>query len=445
MTSSPGAPSRFARVPFNPARLPFYYGWVMMLGAAMAVVASIPGQTIGVSVFTDALITAWGLTRTQLSTAYLVGTIASSFALPLAGTLLDRFGTRASVVFSSAGLGGSLLIVAFGDYVLALWPDGAPYAVAFLMAAVAFLFTRFFGQGCLTLVSRVIVGHWFETRRGRATAMTGLIATIFFGLAPRGLEELVQTVGWREAYIILAASIGLGVAFVGAIFFRDSPEQCGIPMEGGHRPKDGAAAHTPPAAPYDFTRAQALRTPAFWVVSLSLGSQSLLVTAVTFHIASIGAEMGLSRLESFAIFIPMTLVAAAANILGGWQSDRAAPRQLVAIFLVAQIVGNIGVLNLGNPAGLPLVCLGYGVSGGLFHPLVTVIWPAFFGRAHLGAISGFNMAVLVFASAIGPVLFSGVHDLTGSYRAILIAWCVVPAVLAVAARWARPPAAPVAE
>lgn len=446
MTSLPRAAAPFARIPFDPARLPFYYGWVMVPGAIIALVASIPGQTMGVSVFTDALIEAWGLTRTQLSTAYLAGTVASAFMLPMAGTLLDRLGTRISVVISSVGLGASLLGIAYGDVVLALWPEGHPAAAAFTMAAIAFLFTRFFGQGCLALVSRVIVGHWFETRRGRATAIIGLVGTIGFGLAPRTLESLVESLGWRDAYLVLAMVIGLGVAGVCAVIFRDSPETCGIPMEGGEESygADGKP-HPPAAAQHDFTRAEALRTAPFWVVSLSLGSQSLLVTAVTFHIASIGAEAGLTRAEAFGLFIPMTFVAVAANVAGGWASDRIAPRWVLLVFLVSQILGTIGIIFLHTPAGVVMVCAGYGISGGLFHPLVTVTWPIFFGRAHLGAISGVNMAVMVFASAIGPVLFSGMRDLTGSYHAILTGWCVAPLALAVACRWARPPRPPAAE
>ena len=39
------------------------------------------------------------------------------------------------------------------------------------------------------------------------------------------------------------------------------------------------------------------------------------------------------------------------------------------------------------------------------------------GREHLGAISGLNMSVMVFASAIGPVLFSVGKDVSGGYDA----------------------------
>ena len=80
--------------PFTPARAPFFYGWAIVAAATIGVLASIPGQTMGVSVFTDPLLAATGLTRIQLSSAYLIGTLGSSALLPWGGSLLDRYGCR---------------------------------------------------------------------------------------------------------------------------------------------------------------------------------------------------------------------------------------------------------------------------------------------------------------------------------------------------------------
>ena len=55
----------------------------------------------------------------------------------------------------------------------------------------------------------------------------------------------------------------------------------------------------------------------------------------------------------------------------------------------------------------------------MFIALTTVVIPRYFGRRHLGAISGLNMAIMVFASAIGPVLFSCIHSITGSYHVVV--------------------------
>ncbi|MBW2722906.1 MAG: MFS transporter, partial [Deltaproteobacteria bacterium] len=80
--------------PFTPAKLPFFYGWVIVAVATLGVVMSIPGQTMGVSVFTDHLIRVTGLTRLELTYTYLGGTLASSLFLPLGGVYLDRHGAR---------------------------------------------------------------------------------------------------------------------------------------------------------------------------------------------------------------------------------------------------------------------------------------------------------------------------------------------------------------
>ncbi|MFT4721919.1 MAG: OFA family oxalate/formate antiporter-like MFS transporter, partial [Candidatus Azotimanducaceae bacterium] len=71
-------PQLSAHWPFSPKSTPFFYGWVIWLLSTLGVLFSIPGQTMGMAVFTDAFIDGLGLTRTELSMAYLVGTVGSS-------------------------------------------------------------------------------------------------------------------------------------------------------------------------------------------------------------------------------------------------------------------------------------------------------------------------------------------------------------------------------
>ena len=69
------------RTPFAPSRFPFFYGWVIVFAATIGSIFSIPGQTMGFSVFTDVLIEELGLSRVQLSLAYCLGTEASGLTL----------------------------------------------------------------------------------------------------------------------------------------------------------------------------------------------------------------------------------------------------------------------------------------------------------------------------------------------------------------------------
>ena len=97
--------------PFSPKRFPFFYGWIVVFAGTLAVVFSIPGQTMGFSVFTDVLIQELGLTRVQLSMAYCIGTVISGLSLPYFGRLYDRLGARRMIVYSSFATGLVLYFV----------------------------------------------------------------------------------------------------------------------------------------------------------------------------------------------------------------------------------------------------------------------------------------------------------------------------------------------
>lgn len=106
---------RFADMPFSPARFPVFYGWPILASGSLGLLMSVPGQTMGLSVFTDSLLEALGLTRSQLSAAYMFGTIGSACLLPWAGRLCDRFGTRSAAVVSSVWLAVVLVILSRSD------------------------------------------------------------------------------------------------------------------------------------------------------------------------------------------------------------------------------------------------------------------------------------------------------------------------------------------
>jgi OFA family oxalate/formate antiporter-like MFS transporter len=422
--------ARWKDIPFAPRRWPFFYGWVILAASTVGILASIPGQTMGVSVFTDYLIAALRISRVQLSTAYMFGTIASSFMLPFAGRLLDRIGARTMVVVAAAGLGAGLLGLSQSDRVVGVAASRS-FMLAMSVSTLCFLLIRFFGQGCLTMVSRVTIGKWFNHRRGLATAISGIFVSFGFNGSPLILNRLVEVTGWRGGCLILAALVGLGMSLLGWIFYRDNPEECGLVMDGvtdeaWHRKM---AARVPDTRK-QFTREEAIRTLPFWAFNLGVASQGLIITAMTFHIVSLGKEVGLSRPEAYSVFLPMSFFSIGANFLGGWVSDRIKLKWLLIVMMAAQAIGTTGLMSFGEPIGRGMLTVGYGVAGGLFGTIVTVTWPRFFGRKHLGAISGLNLCIMMFASAMGPVVFSLAQNVTGSYLAVeLLCWFMPLAII----------------
>lgn len=429
----------WSNIPFAPARLPFFYGWVLLGVATIGIVCSIPGQTMGVGIFTDALIDVLGLTRSELSLAYALGTIGSGLFLTRAGKGVDRFGIRPMAVMSSVGLGFSLIFLANLPAISAAIPFRGTLA-PMLAVFFCFLFLRFFGQGCLTMVSRVAIGKWFNRYRGRAVAIMGVFTAFSFNSSPSFLNYLLNAHGWQGAAVVLAAITGLGMTAVALLFFRDTPEACGLPMDGIKLPENG---DPPPggftAEPRAFTLAEARRTLAFWAYTAAPAAQGLVMTAITFHMASLGAEAGLDRAAAYAVFVPMAFFSVGANVVGGWLSDRIHLKWLLGFMMAMQMVGMAGLADLGSPIGRWAFILGHGFAGGLFATMSTVPFPRFYGRRRLGAISGLSMSVMVYASAAGPYLFSKGHDLFGSYRAVTLGCLVLPAIIILLGWIARDP------
>ncbi|AQT69257.1 putative sulfoacetate transporter SauU [Anaerohalosphaera lusitana] len=415
--------------PFAPAKWPFFYGWVIVAATTIGTIASVPGQTIGVGVFTDKLINAIGLSRTQLAQAYMLGTVTSSFLLPYAGTILDKLGSRIMVMVSAAGLGVSLLLLSQIDLLTAQIES---FAGLLIITAVGFLLIRFFGQGCLTLTSRVTIGKWFNHRRGLATGISSIFIAYSFNASPAFLNYLVTTFTWQQTYIILGLIIGLGITALGWVFYRDNPEQCGLIMDGKKiDPASISINKKVPETVRSFTRLEALKTFPFWIFAAATSWQALMMTAVSFHITSIGKEVALTRDQTYALFPIIGIVTAIVTILAAWISDKTRLKWFLLITLAAQFVAALGAYNISLPILQNLFIAGYAVSGSIFALLLTITWPRYYGRKHLGAISGLVTSMIVFASAIGPYIFSILRDYSGSYDLVFKLSMVVPLLLIV--------------
>ena len=128
--------------PFKPKRFPFFYGWIVTIVATLGMASSIPGQTMGIGVFTEYLIEKTGLTRLEISTAYMVGTIISALLIPFAGRFLDKIGARTMIIISGFGLGlGLLFLAGFGEWNQAVL-DFFPWFSVTLKATLNLCITR---------------------------------------------------------------------------------------------------------------------------------------------------------------------------------------------------------------------------------------------------------------------------------------------------------------
>jgi sugar phosphate permease len=435
------ASPRFRRFPFDPARIPFFYGWIVLGAGTLGMVMSAPGQTIGVSVFTDYLLADLSITRSTLSLTYLFGTLASAATLAVAGRLYDRFGARLVATISTAVLAATLVAFTFLPVIVERVFSGGAIA-AFVCLAIAFWLLRLSGQGMLTLASRNMVMAWFDKRRGMANAVMGISISFGFSAAPRAFEALIGPDGaWQVAWRTIAiAAAGFGLFSL--VVFRDRPEDHGLKPDGPLRDRP-MKTHPETDAGAAFTLKQARATYPFWVFASSLFLAGLVITAYTFHIVSIFESGGMSRAQAVRVFLPAAAVAVVVEFVGSWVSDYIKIKYLAIVQLAGCAILSVSLARIGPGAAYVGVILGHGMMQGMFGVLSNVTWPRFFGRAHLGAIAGFATACTVVGTSVGPAFFSLVMDATGRYSLagyIVGALALVVAVGAFRADRPAPPA-----
>jgi MFS transporter, OFA family, oxalate/formate antiporter len=427
---------------FHPAKFPFFYGYVVLLVGTIGVWASLPGQTVGVSTFTDPVKDALGLSRDQFSTAYMIGTILSSFFISAAGRWFDRYGARIVAAGSALVLALGLFLASFAD-VLSSGIQSLlsihHWLVPFILMVALFFVFRFSGQGVLTMSSRNMVMKWFERYRGRVNAFSALGISLGFAIAPVLIDKLIKGYDWDGAWQIMGFSLLLLTVMI-VLTFRDSPEKYGLLADGKRSRKESKAIESKELR--SFEPHEAFKTRAFWMYALILSFNSFFITGFTFHVVSIFESTGYARAEAIAIFIPMSVVSVAVSLFFNFISDWLRLKVLLYIMIFGSFLAGAGLIGMGHGWGLYLLIAGQGISGGMFSVLNAVAWPRLYGRKYIGTISGKAMSMIVFASALAPVAFSLSYTKIGSYAFVAIPSLAFVLYLAIASLKANNPRLP---
>ena len=388
-----------------------FRGWWIVLWCTIARALTAPGQTIGVSAFTDHLIDGLGITRSTLSTAYLVGTLTGAIALPAIGRWVDRVGIRHAMTVVGIAFAA---VVAYTGTVQNI-----------LMLGVAFIGLRMLGQGSLTLIAATGVAVWFERRRGFALALSATVSIGLLSLAPLTFGATIDAVGWRWAWVVLGIGVAVIVVPMARFGLVDRPEDIGQLPDGDPPDNDNAGV----LGRLSMTVAQALRTPAFWTLGALTAMMSMTITGLTFHNTDMLAEQGLNEDEAAAIFIPQMIGSVSMGFLFGTLTDRVHARILMPI-AGALLAAGMFMATIASPgAGAIRYGLLTGLGVGAISALGGALYPKWYGTAHIGSIKGVSLAIGVGASALGPLLLSVGNDVADSYEPVIAGCAVITAVL----------------
>lgn len=393
------------------AAAPRFHGWriVAAAGTIQFMLGALQSQSFGL--YIAALAQEMGWSKTALAGAAALQSVEAAIVGPLLGWLLDRVGTRAAVRSGLLIFGAGLLLLSQVQTLPVF------YASAVMMAIGASL-------GGYFALSVTLV-QWFEVHRARALSVLSL------GLAAGGLivpliAMSMQWWGWRTT----AAVSGVFVCVAGWLLARtihSRPEDLGQHVDGvaparptapqaGMAPADADANVSAPVSGY--TLREALRTSAFWLLSLGHALALLVVLAVNVHaVTHMTTGLGLSVTQAGWVITVMTMGQLLGVLLGMWIGNRFDKRHVTAWCMVGHAVGLLCLTWSTGPLFLLGFAVFHGMAWGLRGSFMYAMRADYFGRRAIGAIFGVSTAFVALGQVGGPMIAGALADLTGDYRA----------------------------
>jgi MFS family permease len=389
-----------------------YYGWAVLLVAAAAMVGTLPGRTQGLGLVTEPLLSEFGVDRVGWARINFWATlVGSTFALFI-GRFVDRFGSRIVLTLTSLALG----VIVF-----------AMSATTSLMLMVVFVaLTRGVGQSALSVVSLALVGQWFTRRLSIAMGVYALVMSIGFMIAFPVVGSIVQTRGWRTAWLYIGIALLALLTPLSWAIVRRSPESIGLTGDG--ESSDGRAP-----ALEGWPWQAAIRTPAFWLFAIGSSLYGLVASGIGLFNESILAERGFNASVYYQTLVVTAMMALVGNFAGGVIAERWPMPRLMCAAMAILAAGLAALPLISSVPQVMVWAAAMGIGGGFVMVLFFGFWARAYGRRHLGRIQGIAQAMTVLASAVGPVLLAQWVAWTGSYGSMFTMLAAVVALNGIAA------------
>jgi MFS family permease len=399
----------------------FFYGWVVLGVATLAMVGTLPGRTQGLGLITEPLLRDLNISRVTFAQINLVATLVGSLFCIGIGKLIDRTGSRLVLTITALALGLTVLGM-----------SQVSGAVAMLVAVTL---TRGFGQSALSVISLAMIGKWFRRLLTRAMAIYALVMSIGFMVAFPLVGAIVQSSGWRPAWAAIGACLVFGLAPIAWLFDRSTPESIGVEVDGGGTQEDATLA-----SDAQTTLSGALRSPAFWVFALASSVYGLVASGIGLLNESILVERGFTPDIYYRALAVTAITGLLGNFAAGALAGRTSLRSILVTALLVLAAGLAALAHVSTAAHVMAQAVAMGVAGGFIMVVFFSFWGRAYGRAHLGRIQGAAQIMTVLASAVGPLFLALWSQATGSYAVAFYVLAVVVLMLALAAAVVSVPA-----
>jgi MFS family permease len=381
-----GAPFRFSQLdPMKFHELLKQHWRAIGLGFALTFLSSF-GQTFFISLSGPDIRQAFELTHGSFSLIYSVATLCSGILMIWIGSVIDQVSIRLYATVALLGLSTAAL--------------GLSLAPNIAVLGLSLFFLRLCGQGMLGHAGIMSTARLPEGIRGRAVGVSTLGFSGGEAVLPGIAVALIAALGWsgtwRTVGFVAVACLGMGW-LLRLILKSRSPEAVEAASKSGPQEAGPRWIDT-------------LRDWRFIVLIPTMLGYPAIMTAYLFHQRFIAEAKGWP-VELLATGITLfALVSVVVTMTAGALVDRFGAVRLSHFYLVGMILASFVLVTVSGPF-VPLLFFGLiGLTTGCTNVVISAVLAEIYGTRHLGKIRALAGAIMVIASAIGPVIAGPLFD-----------------------------------
>jgi MFS family permease len=340
-------------------------------------------------VFIKPLETEFGWDRASISFGLTLCALCSALSLPIAGSLMDKFGVRPVMLTS---------IILFAVNVAAIALSNVLAVFILLVAATGITGV---GQGPTGYIKSI--SSYFDKQRGLAIGIAVSGTGIGTALLPQYAQWLITNMGWRMAYVGLAVVLVV-IAVPSVLLFVREPEDS--PITRARKAGSGAAVLP------GLSAREAVMSRTFWFLVLPTILVAIVVNGSLVHVVSLLTDRGWSPEAAAGIMVWAGLASLAGRVVVGLLLDRVfAPYVAILSFLVALA----GVYLLASGTNPTLGVIGIGITTGAEIDIIGYMTSRYFGLRRFGQLYGYLFGVFLIGTGIGPAVMGAVQTRLHSY------------------------------
>lgn len=388
----------------------FYYGWIIVVVATLALVVSNGLSVGGIPVFYKPLredfvtsgIVAAGQAESMIGMAGSLTFLIAGFFSPVAGYLIEKFNIKYLMIAGCAVLGAALLIHSQAMSPTAVYVSRSLMGVSLGLIGV--------------LPGTVLVSHWFRRRRGTAIGIVLTGTSIGGVIIPLVAAPLIAAYGWRTAMIFVSLIVWFILLPAVVLLVKNRPADAGLlpDDESLQRINSNENKNHDEQKTIGLTLTQALKTPLFWIFAscAALIFYPIFVTTQQFILYLQTPRIGMSAQTASFAQSALFAVSVGGKFLFGFLSDKLSPTR-VMLFCCAVMFAATFVLFGLTAANALLFLIPFGLGYGGTFVLLQRLTADYFGLKEYAKILGAITVVETVGAAIGGNITGRLADAAG--------------------------------